>query len=103
MPCGYRVLTAACGKGALKVIAEENAAVDLLITDVVMPGMPGPTLAEFARREVPELKVIFMPGYSDEILAGDFVKIERYAYLQKPLSPAVCHERLKEVLGDVKV
>ena len=62
---GYRVVEAATGGAALAAL-DEGAAVDLLLTDVVMPGLNGPQLADEARRRRPRLKVLFMTGYTRE-------------------------------------
>ena len=62
---GYRVVEAATGGAALTAL-DEGAAVDLLLTDVVMPGLNGPQLADEARRRRPRLKVLFMTGYTRE-------------------------------------
>jgi PAS domain S-box-containing protein len=62
---GCTVLEAADGEGALRIVANENGPIDLLLTDVEMPGMPGTTLAARVRALHPNLPVLFMSGYSD--------------------------------------
>jgi CheY-like chemotaxis protein len=79
---GYRVLTAATGEDALSVAREQGPGMDVLVTDVVMPGMSGVELAERLRASVPALPVVFLTGYADqEMPAGAIV-------LEKPYSPA---------------
>jgi CheY-like chemotaxis protein len=70
---GYRVLEAASGPAALSIM-EDTMHVDLLVTDVGLPGMNGRQLAEHARQQRPALKVLFMTGYAEKAtLRSDFV------------------------------
>jgi two-component system, cell cycle sensor histidine kinase and response regulator CckA len=95
---GYQVLEAACGGEALVVwhrYADETA---LVVTDMVMPeGMTGRDLAERLRHQRPELKVIFMSGYSADVLCKDpeFVRRNQHCFLQKPCSA-------QDLLGTVR-
>jgi CheY-like chemotaxis protein len=77
---GYRVLSAACAEEALEVLGTE--AVDLLFSDVVMPGLSGVELARLARKQRPDLPVLLASGYSEEIvrLAGAEFEIVRKPY-----------------------
>lgn len=85
---GYRVLTAANGRDALKVWSEHRDEIDLLLTDVVMPeSMSGRQLAHTLIVEKPDLKVIFTSGYSAELLGEDFEQEKRYRFLPKPYLP----------------
>ena len=81
---GYTVLTADNGEDALEIIAK-NEPIDLLISDVVMPGMDGPTMVREARQSRPELKVLFMSGYAEEQLRKS-IDIENVNFLPKPFS-----------------
>ncbi|WP_294395254.1 ATP-binding protein [uncultured Sphingomonas sp.] len=81
---GYQVLTATNGEEALELLLD-GAEVDLLISDVVMPTMDGPTLVRTARQTFPDLKVLFMSGYAEEQLRKS-IDIERVAFLPKPFS-----------------
>jgi two-component system cell cycle sensor histidine kinase/response regulator CckA len=80
---GYTVLTATHGEEALELLEGEQ--VDLLISDVVMPTMDGPTLVREARILYPDLKIIFMSGYAEEQLRKS-IDIDRVAFLSKPFS-----------------
>jgi two-component system cell cycle sensor histidine kinase/response regulator CckA len=81
---GYTVITADNGEDALAVIAR-NEPIDLLISDVVMPGMDGPTMVREARQSRPDLKILFMSGYAEEQLRKS-IDIENVNFLPKPFS-----------------
>lgn len=81
---GYSVITADNGEDALEIIAK-NEPIALLISDVVMPGMDGPTMVREARRSRPELKILFMSGYAEEQLRKS-IDIENVNFLPKPFS-----------------
>jgi CheY-like chemotaxis protein len=82
---GYRVLAAANGRQALEIWASHRDAIDLLLTDVVMPGLPsGRQLEQQLMKEKPDLKVIFTSGYSAELLGADFAQEREHSFLAKP-------------------
>ena len=81
---GYSVITADNGEDALEILGR-NEPVDLLISDVVMPGMDGPTMVREARATRPELKILFMSGYAEEQLRKS-IDIENVNFLPKPFS-----------------
>ena len=81
---GYTVVTAENGEDALAILAK-NEPVDLLISDVVMPGMDGPTMVREARQSRPDLKILFMSGYAEEQLRKS-LDIENVNFLSKPFS-----------------
>lgn len=81
---GYKVITAENGEDALEIIAR-NEPIDLLISDVVMPGMDGPTMVRQARQSRPELKILFMSGYAEEQLRKS-IDIDNVGFLPKPFS-----------------
>jgi two-component system cell cycle sensor histidine kinase/response regulator CckA len=81
---GYSVITADNGEDALEILAR-NEPVDLLISDVVMPGMDGPTMVREARASRPGLKILFMSGYAEEQLRKS-IDIENVNFLPKPFS-----------------
>jgi len=81
---GYTVITADNGEDALEILAK-NEPIDLLISDVVMPGMDGPTMVREARQSRPELKILFMSGYAEEQLRKS-IDIENVNFLPKPFS-----------------
>lgn len=95
---GYAVLTAADGREALKVLEQYAKPVDLLVTDVVMPGMSGRELAqEIARRNMAR-RTLFVSGYTDDAIARHGILEPGLAFLYKPFSPNVLLLKLREVL-----
>jgi two-component system cell cycle sensor histidine kinase/response regulator CckA len=94
---GYKVVTAANGEEALECL-EAGETFDLLISDVVMPTMDGPTLVRHAREKYPELPILFMSGYAEEQLRKS-IDIERVAFLPKPFSVQQLAEAARAVLA----
>ena len=80
-----RQLEAGHGAEALEVIETSPDPVDLVVTDVVMPGMDGPTMVREARKSRPDLKILFMSGYAEEQLRKS-IDIENVNFLPKPFS-----------------
>lgn len=95
---GYRVLPAANAEDAREIAARQTEPIDLLLTDVVMPGASGPALAGDLVRMLPELKVLYMTGYIDD--GAGAAGIGLTSLLQKPFSPAVLLERVRDVLDE---
>lgn len=85
---GYHVLSAASGREALSVLAEQAPSPALLLTDVVMPEMSGPTLAAIAVRERPALHVVFMSGYADDDVLMEGLERQAVNFVAKPFSRA---------------
>jgi two-component system cell cycle sensor histidine kinase/response regulator CckA len=92
---GYNVLQATTGVEALEVFARHQGEVDLVVSDVVMPEMDGPTLFEKLRRQRPDLKVIFISGYAEDAFRQHLAENEDFMFLQKPFD-------LKELAAAVK-
>ena len=96
---GYRVLEAAEGTEALRLAAEHDGALDILVTDVVMPGMSGNDLARRLEAERPGLRVLYVSGYSDEDVGPRVAGGPPQGFLQKPFTPEILARRIREVLG----
>nr|WP_281415098.1 PAS domain-containing sensor histidine kinase [Azospirillum picis] len=96
---GYQVLEAKNGEAALQQIETAGARIDLLITDVVMPQMDGPTLARHVRVLRPEMRVIFISGYAEDRL-GEIDGVEVAHFLPKPFSLKQLATKVKEVIRD---
>lgn len=92
---GYTVLEAGSGVEALEVMAEHGGRVDLVVSDVVMPEMNGPTLLGELRKSHPDIKVIFVSGYAEEAFKNDLPEGQDFAFLAKPFS-------LKQLIEAVK-
>ncbi|MGH1455657.1 MAG: PAS domain S-box protein [Alphaproteobacteria bacterium] len=96
---GYDVISAEDGESALRLYEQERQkAIDLLITDVVMPGMDGPTLAQRIRQHNPDLKIIFMSGYTEDKLKDHMGK--NIYFLPKPFTLKVLAAKVKDVLDE---
>jgi len=96
---GYTVLEARSGEGALDVLrAEDN--IHVLVTDVVMPGMDGATLARLVRMERPSIQVILMSGYSEDVALGEFSGEDGIHFLPKPFSLKQLAGKVKEVMAN---
>ncbi|HWB85145.1 MAG TPA: response regulator [Bryobacteraceae bacterium] len=83
---GYQVITADSGWGALRAYEEYNGTIHLLITDVIMPDLTGPVLAQRLRLQQPDLQVIFVSGFHDADLVQRFVAQQGFTLLPKPFS-----------------
>jgi two-component system, cell cycle sensor histidine kinase and response regulator CckA len=94
---GYTVVTAANGEQGLAKLAQAER-VDLLISDVVMPGMDGPAMVRVARAEYPALPVLFMSGYAEEQLRKS-IDIDQVAFLAKPFSVSELAEAARDTLA----
>lgn len=84
---GYRVLNAPDGGSAVQLLTENGGAVDMVLTDIVMPGMKGPELADIVRDRWPLVKVGFMSAYPEDVIARHAPPVAPVSYLRKPFSP----------------
>ncbi len=95
---GYRVLEANDGEHALDVINEFGDPIDLILTDVMMPGMDGHTLVRLILEELPSVKVILMSGYTEDAIPGEITEDATINFLPKPFSLQELAGKVKEVL-----
>jgi CheY-like chemotaxis protein len=99
-PLGYTLLEAGNGQEALRLLTDYPDPIHLLLTDVVMPGISGKTLAEEASLTRPDLKTLFMSGYTDEAIIQHKVLDSGVAFIQKPFSPMALAAKLRSVLDN---
>ncbi len=95
---GYVVLEAANGNAALELINDHANAIDLLVTDVVMPGMDGRSLVEAATKERPELHVLYMSGYADDAVVRHGVYQADVAFIEKPFRIHALASKVRHIL-----
>lgn len=95
---GYDVLEANNGDNALEVLNNTDKTIDLVISDVVMPGIDGPTLIRMLREQKPELKVIFISGYAEDTYRDELDEENGVHFLPKPFSLKDLATKVKEVL-----
>src|SRR5262249_31518422 len=100
---GYNVLEARGGEEALRVLDEQAGRIDLLVSDVVMPQMDGPTLVRKITEKKPDVKVIFISGYTEDRFREQLKEGEVVHFLPKPFSLKQLASKVKEVLtGEVE-
>jgi two-component system cell cycle sensor histidine kinase/response regulator CckA len=83
---GYSVIEASNGMEALEALQETEGAVDLVVSDVVMPEMDGPTLLKAMRERSPDLKIIFVSGYAEDAFEKSLPENQQFAFLPKPFT-----------------
>jgi two-component system cell cycle sensor histidine kinase/response regulator CckA len=97
---GYKVHEASTGTEALEVMAETGGDIDLVVSDVVMPEMDGPTLLRELRKTRPDLKIIFVSGYAEEAFRKNLPENEKFYFLPKPFSLKQLATTVKETLAE---
>jgi two-component system cell cycle sensor histidine kinase/response regulator CckA len=95
---GYSVIEASNGVEAMEALEEKDGAVDLVVSDVVMPEMDGPTLLREMRKRNPNLKIIFVSGYAEEAFDKSLPENEQFAFLPKPFALSALVEKVKETM-----
>ena len=95
---GYNVLEASNGELALGIVEQCGDEIDLVISDVVMPNMDGPSMAKKVRERYPDIKVIFISGYTEDAFEDELDRPEDFLFLPKPFSLKQLASKVKEVL-----
>ncbi|NWJ95001.1 MAG: PAS domain S-box protein [Chloroflexi bacterium] len=96
---GYTVLEATHGYEALRLCEEYPNPIDLVITDLIMPQMGGQEMVEKLVELKPDLRVLYMSGYTDRVLGQQGLLGERKAFMQKPFTPLALAQKVREVLA----
>ncbi|MFL6790449.1 MAG: cell cycle histidine kinase CckA [Bradyrhizobium sp.] len=96
---GYSVIEASNGIEAMEALEEKNGAVDLVVSDVVMPEMDGPTLLKEMRIRNPNLKIIFVSGYAEDAFEKSLPENEQFAFLPKPFTLTQLVAAVKETMA----
>jgi two-component system cell cycle sensor histidine kinase/response regulator CckA len=99
---GYEVLEAASGKEALSIMATTGRRIDVLLTDVVMPGLSGKELATLVKKASSDVKVVFMSGYTNDIIAKQGVLHADEILVQKPFAEDELLTKLREALATLQ-
>ncbi|HVQ77894.1 MAG TPA: ATP-binding protein [Candidatus Binatia bacterium] len=95
---GYSVLVAREGTEAVQMAAAHAGPIEIIVIDVIMPGMAGPKIVDLVARTRPEVKVLFISGYSDEAVTRHGLIGPRRAFLSKPFGPEVLLRKVRESL-----
>jgi two-component system, cell cycle sensor histidine kinase and response regulator CckA len=95
---GYTVYEAASGEAALRLVGEHPSRVQLVVTDVVMPGMSGREIVERVQALAPKVRVLYVSGYPDDAMVRHGIVDGDVAFLHKPFAPSVLAERVRSVL-----
>lgn len=96
----YIVLEADCAEQAIILLKNHGKPIDLLLSDVIMPGMNGPAMYELLKEIQTDLKVLYMSGYSENIFSSGGVGDDNGNYIRKPFSPNSLFHKIDKLLGD---
>ncbi len=96
---GYTVLEAANSSEAINVSAREGRPIDLILTDIVLPDIPGPRLVEKVRSDRPGIRVLFMSGYTEHKIAANEAPGDGMHFIPKPFLLSELQKKIREVLG----
>ena len=100
---GYEVIVARDPEHAQTIAKQFPGEIHLLLTDVVMPGLSGRELAERIMVTRPGIRVLYMSGYTENVVTSGGMLEQGLAFLQKPFSPAVLVQRIREVLSQTPI
>ena len=95
---GYNVLEADSGETGLDVVAEHGNDIDIIVTDVVMPGMTGPDMIKQISAEHPDIKVIFISGYAEDAFVDTYGTEREFDFLPKPFTLKQLASKVRETL-----
>ena len=96
---GYTILEADCGETAIEQMRQHGKTVEVIVTDVIMPGMNGPTMVDKITPEYPNVKVIFISGYAEDVFVNNYGAERSFNFLAKPFTLKQLASKIKEVVG----
>ena len=96
---GYTILEADCGETAIELMNKHGNEVEVIVTDVIMPGMNGPTMIDKVTVQYPNVKVIFISGYAEDIFVNNYGTERSFNFLAKPFTLKQLASKIKDVLG----
>jgi two-component system cell cycle sensor histidine kinase/response regulator CckA len=96
---GYTILEADCGETAIELMNHHGREVEVIITDVIMPGMNGPTMIDKITPQFPNVKVIFISGYAEDVFVNNYGTERSFNFLAKPFTLKQLATKIKEVTG----
>lgn len=96
---GYKVLEASSSAEALRICAKEGRTIDLILSDIVLPDVPGPQLIEKVRSGMPGVRVLYMSGYAEQKITEAQVLKEGVFFIPKPFLPSELQKKIREVLA----
>jgi signal transduction histidine kinase/CheY-like chemotaxis protein len=99
-PLGYNVISASSGMEALEKCEKSDKKIDLVLSDVIMPGMNGRELVKVMQDQCPHVKAVLMSGYTDNVIAQQGVDGSNYILINKPLLPISLANKIREVLDN---
>lgn len=100
---GFSVLEADSGEAALEILADTQRPIDIVVSDVIMPGLDGPTWVKRAQQDRPQLRVVFVSGYAQESFDSDQADIPNSVFLPKPFSLDALTSTVRDALGRTAV
>jgi two-component system cell cycle sensor histidine kinase/response regulator CckA len=99
---GYTVIEAGNGVEALEELEKQGGDVDLVVSDVVMPEMDGPTLMKELKKRNPEIKIIFVSGYAEDAFEKSLPDAKQFEFLPKPFTLKQLVSKVKETMAPAK-
>lgn len=96
---GYTILEADCGETAIDLMEKHGSEVEVIVTDVIMPGMNGPTMIDKITPRFPNVKVVFISGYAEDVFVNNYGAERSFNFLAKPFTLKQLAGKIKEVVG----
>jgi two-component system cell cycle sensor histidine kinase/response regulator CckA len=96
---GYTIIEADCGETAIALMSQHGRDVEVIVTDVIMPGMNGPTMIDKLMVQYPNVKVIFISGYAEDVFVNNYGSERSFNFLAKPFTLKQLASKIKDVVG----